>query len=163
VVLFDVAPYAAIDFPSCFIFSLQVWDYATARVHLKNCLRIASDAANGDRRHWLAQVYDELARKEWYERAKRGDAGSDVNVNPLVIDQDILKRACLKFDKLREKDATAKKTQDKSRASGTKAWVNGSRDANSKSWPANHYGKGQKRQYGYGKHQRQESKKGRYD
>ena len=41
----------------------------------------------------MAQVYDEICRKEWANRAARGDEGFDVNVESLKIDSELLARA----------------------------------------------------------------------
>ena len=49
-------------------------------------------------RHVLAQFYDELARKEWSERAARGDSSFDINVVCRAIDRDILETARSEYD-----------------------------------------------------------------
>ena len=46
----------------------QVWDFTAAYAHMRICLEIAACKTLG-----LAQVYDEMVRKDWCERAKRGE------------------------------------------------------------------------------------------
>ena len=51
--------------PSCFL--LQVWQYTSCQAHVRICMEIASAKTLG-----LAQTYDEMVRREWSEKAKRG-------------------------------------------------------------------------------------------
>ena len=71
----------------------QVWKYHAACAHLRVCMEIAASAANEKRRFALAVFYDELCRKEWAERASRGDIDFDVNIVSMVKDLEILARA----------------------------------------------------------------------
>ena len=50
----------------------QVWPYTAAMAHLRICMEIATSSVSENRRHVLAQIYDELCRREWSERALRG-------------------------------------------------------------------------------------------
>ena len=61
-------------------------------------MEIAASAANEKRRFALAVFYDELCRKEWAERASRGDTDFDVNVVSMVKDLEILARARIAYD-----------------------------------------------------------------
>ena len=46
----------------------------------------------------LAQLYDEMCRKDWAERAARGDVDFDVNLVCLACDQEMLDRARIAYD-----------------------------------------------------------------
>jgi hypothetical protein len=61
-------------------------------------MQIASSAAAEKRRFALAIFYDEVCRKEWSERASRGDTEFDVNVECLVCNKELLDRARIAFD-----------------------------------------------------------------
>ena len=61
-------------------------------------MEIAASAANEKRRFALAVFYDELCRKEWAERASRGDIDFDVNIVSMVKDLEILARARIAYD-----------------------------------------------------------------
>ena len=50
----------------------QTWNYTASTAHLRICMEIAANAKNEHRTGVLAQVYDEVCRKEWAERAFRG-------------------------------------------------------------------------------------------
>ena len=76
----------------------QVWKYHPACAHLRVCMEIAASAANEKRRFALAVFYDELCRKEWAERASRGDLDFDVNIVSMVKDLEILARARIAYD-----------------------------------------------------------------
>ena len=52
----------------------EVWKFHASQAHLKVCLKIAATAATEKRRSFLAMLYDEIARKEWAEKATRGTA-----------------------------------------------------------------------------------------
>ena len=66
-------------------------------------------AASEKRRHVLAQFYDELCRKDWAERAARGDVDFDVNLACLACDNGVLDRARIAYDSTHkpQKDPTA--------------------------------------------------------
>ena len=46
----------------------------------------------------LAQFYDEMCRKDWAERAARGDVDFDVNLVCLACDKEMLDRARIAYD-----------------------------------------------------------------
>ena len=46
--------------------------FTASKAHLRVCLLVACRAAGEGRRHQLAQVYDEVCRKEWSAKAARG-------------------------------------------------------------------------------------------
>lgn len=52
---------------------LQIWPYTASMAHLRICMEIAITSHCEERSHVLAQIYDELCRKEWAERAYRGE------------------------------------------------------------------------------------------
>ena len=76
----------------------ELWDYTASAAHLRNCLEIAAGSQNEGRRHTLAQIYDETCRKEWSEKAFRGDPGFDVNQISRTKDNELLNRARLIYD-----------------------------------------------------------------
>ena len=80
------------------VIAAQVWKYHAACAHLRVCMEIAASAANEKRRFALAVFYDELCRKEWAERASRGDFDFDVNIVSMVKDLEILARARIAYD-----------------------------------------------------------------
>ena len=47
----------------------QIWSYTSSQAHLRVCLEIAATKSLA-----LAQHYDELVRKDWAERSKRGES-----------------------------------------------------------------------------------------
>ncbi len=61
---------------------------------------IAANASHDvkNRRHVLAQFYDEVARKEWAEQSKRGAADFDTKVCCLKVDRDLLEMARIEYD-----------------------------------------------------------------
>ena len=56
----------------CVTFSVQVWTFPAAMAHFRVCLGIAVQATSEGRRQSLGQIYDEVARREWAEKARRG-------------------------------------------------------------------------------------------
>ena len=40
---------------------------------MRVCLEVAANAAAEDKRYSLAVIYDEVCRKEWHQRASRGE------------------------------------------------------------------------------------------
>ena len=74
--------------------AVGMWDYHLAMAHHTVCMKVACEstlasywlivcsvafvfcfagrANSHDKRHQLAQVYDEVCRKEWFERSFRG-------------------------------------------------------------------------------------------
>lgn len=63
------------------LFPLQVWDYGAARAHARILLEIGATAAFEGRRHHLMQYYDEVARREWNEKATRGDQAGTASLS----------------------------------------------------------------------------------
>ena len=45
----------------------QIWTYTSSQAHLRVCLEVAATKSLA-----LAQHYDELVRKDWAEKSKRG-------------------------------------------------------------------------------------------
>ena len=50
----------------------NMWSYASSYMHLRHCIRIAAEAMYEKKTWHLAAAYDELARKSWSERVRRG-------------------------------------------------------------------------------------------
>jgi hypothetical protein len=50
----------------------QAWTYTASMAHLRVCLELAAGAHAEKRAHGLAQIYDELCRSSWTEKALRG-------------------------------------------------------------------------------------------
>ena len=73
--------------------AVGTWKYPSAMAHLRTCLQIAGTAGTEHRRGVLAQLYDEICRNEWAERALRGDTDFDVNSASLRLSNDLLERA----------------------------------------------------------------------
>ena len=61
---------------------------------------VASNAGHDEkkRRHVLCQFYDEVARREWSEKAARGDTEFILAVACQKLDRDILESARLEYD-----------------------------------------------------------------
>ena len=66
--------------------------------HFRVCMEVAAGAAAEKRRYTLAITYDELCRKQWNQKATRGDRDFDVNIVSLVKDKDLLERARALYD-----------------------------------------------------------------
>ena len=66
------------DITSCSL--LQVWEYTSCQAHVRVCMEIASAKTLG-----LAQAYDEMVRREWSEKAKRGMGWSTPGGKRLLI------------------------------------------------------------------------------
>ena len=54
------------------VFYIQVWPYTASMAHLRICMEIAVTSHCENRSHMLAQIYDEICRKDWGEKAFRG-------------------------------------------------------------------------------------------
>ena len=82
------------------------WSYASAMAHKNNCLKIAvrAELTSPPRRHWLAVIYDRLARREWQELAFHNSVDFNVNEVSLREDPCILKSAEAEFDRLMAED-----------------------------------------------------------
>ena len=98
--------------------AVGVWKHFASSAHLRICLQVAggffcfvhvvsfllafccctAGASLEKRRFCLAQIYDEICRAEWGERAARGDADFDVNVSSLTCCPELLARARLAHD-----------------------------------------------------------------
>lgn len=57
-----------------------------------------------ERRHQLAQVYDEVARKSWAGRAARGDEDFNLATACKQVDQDLLQQVCFFMLPLHSRD-----------------------------------------------------------
>ena len=88
-----------------------------SRVHLLHCLQVAAEAQHENRRHILAQFYDEACRREWSKKAERGDVGFDIEVACLSVDQELLKRARNNY---KEEIESKPKNSDNHQNGGTK-------------------------------------------
>ena len=97
-----VSSWHAFAFPICRFVSiaLQVWDYGAARTHARILMQVGACAGHEDRRHVLMQCYDEVVRKDWAEKARRGDVGFDVNKASLTLDLEALNSARHLYDTL---------------------------------------------------------------
>ena len=84
---------------ACLAFS-QAWSYTAARAHIRVLHEVAANASHDvkNRRHVLAQFYDEVARKEWAEQSKRGAGNFDPRVCCLKVDRDLLEMARIEYD-----------------------------------------------------------------
>ena len=56
--------------------------------------RVSGRSGAEERRHQLAQIYDEIARKSWAGRAARGDEDFNLEAACKQIDTDLLQQAC---------------------------------------------------------------------
>ena len=85
------------------------WSYASAMAHKNNCLKIAvrAELSSPPRRHWLAVIYDRLARREWQELAFHNSVDFNVNEVSLREDPCILKSAEAEYDRLTAEDKRA--------------------------------------------------------
>ena len=77
-------------------------------------MQIGATAGNEDRRHVFMQRYDEVVRKDWAEKARRGDDGFDVNVSSCSLDLEALNSARHLYDTLYPKQAKGVKGGGKS-------------------------------------------------
>ncbi len=73
-------------------------------------MEIGASAGHENRRHVLMQCYDEVVRKAWAEKARRGDVGFDVNTASLTLDLEALKSAGNLYDTLYPKLAKSTET-----------------------------------------------------
>ena len=115
-------------------------------------LEVAANASHGEtkRRHVLCQFYDEAARKEWAERASRGDSEFQVNDACSKLDRDILETARMEYDNAYAPKATHD-GYEVVQSSGPRQAKRIGRNGNAKPKFAKSNGKGQKRGYEQGK------------
>ena len=50
----------------------KVWSYVSSQTHLRICMQIGAEARAEKKHFQLAQIYDEMCRRKWAERAFRG-------------------------------------------------------------------------------------------
>ena len=62
------------------------------------CVCASGTAATENRKGLLGQYYDEVCRREWSERAARGDGDFDVNIESCKLCKDSLDRARVAYD-----------------------------------------------------------------
>ena len=65
------------------------WKLTASAAHLDVCLRVADECRAKQKPMAFGILYDEVARKEWADMARKNAPGFDVN------------KACLKLDKVR--------------------------------------------------------------
>ncbi len=82
------------------MFALQAWTYAAGKGHIRVLLEVAANASHDEkkRRHVLCQFYDEAARREWGERASRGDSEFKIEEACQKLDRDLLETARMDYD-----------------------------------------------------------------
>ena len=76
----------------------NVWQYSSAMCYKDIVLQISLEASAEGRRHYLAIIYDGLARKEWSDRAYQGDTSFDINVASAELQPHLLRRAKNDYD-----------------------------------------------------------------
>ena len=75
-----------------------MWDYHQAMAHYTVCVKVACRSNGLKMRHQLAQVYDEICRKEWAERTYRGDSDFCLESASLRHDPELFTRACEAYE-----------------------------------------------------------------
>ena len=141
------------------------WSYASAMAHKNNCLKIAvrAELTSPPRRHWLAVIYDRLARREWQELAFHNSVDFNVNEVSLREDPCILKSAEAEFDRIMAEDRKAPVGKDSSSSNNWKDY--GASNNNSNNWKSARRASGKGSGKGYGRkdsHDERPSKRGRH-
>ena len=86
-----------------------MWDYHLAMAHHTVCLKVACRSNSLDKRHQLAQVYDEVCRRDWSERSFRGDSDFNIEAASMRLDPELFTRACDDYDAEFPKSAASSK------------------------------------------------------
>ena len=143
------------------------WSYASAIAHKNNCLKIAvrAELTSPPRRHWLAVIYDRLARREWQELAFHNSVDFKVNEVSLREDPCILKSAEAEFDRIMAEDKKAPVGKDSSSSNGWKDYGASKTSWNSDRWGSARRASGKGSGKGYGRkdsHDERPSKRSRH-
>ena len=75
-----------------------MWAYHQAMAHYTVCVKVACRSNGLKMRHQLAQVYDEISRKEWAERTYRGDSDFSLESASLRHETELCTRACEAYE-----------------------------------------------------------------